>query len=242
MRLNELPLNEICRLINHVAGTGTLAREAIASDHLREGGHGLYRVTPLTRWFPRALVAIALVLQIAAAGIAIADGDVFIIALIPGSAAAAVMGGIIAARRPGHRMGVLLCVSGVADGACVAVFAYARAAVVHFPRELPFGRQAMWMTTWDYVPAVALGALIFPLVFPDGRLLSRRWRPALWGAMAYVPLAVAGNAFDVQSMGGWYHNLSNPYPIHGPLFGTVLDLANVCDRGAPYTAMARLGR
>ena len=101
------------------------------------------------------------------------------ILLVPAVLAAALMGVLVAVRRPGHPMGTLLCAYGLASAVCVAGLAYARAAIVHFPGSLPFGVPVLWMTAWDYVPSECLGALILPLVFPDGRLLSRRWRPAL---------------------------------------------------------------
>jgi len=71
-------------------------------------------------------------------------------------------------------MGTLPCAYGLASAVCVATFAYARAAVVHFPGLQPFGVHVMWMTSWDYGLTECLGALVLPLVFPDGRLLSRR--------------------------------------------------------------------
>src|SRR6202035_2309794 len=100
-----------------------------------------------------------------------------ILALVPAPIVWAVMGALVAVRRPGHPMGVLLSAGGLADAFSGAAFAYARAAVIHFPAALPFGRPVMWLTAWAYVPAVCLSGLIVPLVFPDGHLLSRRWRP-----------------------------------------------------------------
>ena len=122
----------------------------------------------------------------------VADGDLVIISLVPGVVGAALMGGLVAARRPGHPMGPLLCAIALADAVCDGTFAYAHAAMVRFPGALPFGVPMMWLSAWDYVPAISLGVLVLPLVFPDGRLLSRRWRPALWAAVAFVPLSMAG--------------------------------------------------
>ena len=62
-----------------------------------------------------------------------------------------------------------------------------------------------------YAPAASLTGLVLPLVFPEGRLLSRRWRPALWAALAFIPLWFAGYAFIPQSMGSYFHYLPNPY-------------------------------
>ena len=135
-------------------------------------------------------------------------------------------------------MGVLLCGYGLAAAVCVAAFAYARAAVVHFPGSLPSGVPVMWMTSWDYAPAQCLGALVLPLVFPDGRLLSRRWRGALWAAAAFVPLSMAGNAFVPQSMSGWFGDRPNPYAAQGSLFGVILLLGQACGLAAAVAAFA----
>jgi two-component system NarL family sensor kinase len=157
---------------------------------------------------------------------AVADGDGFIISLILGPVTAALMGGLVAVRRPGQPMGTLLCGYGLVGAACAAAFAYARAAVVHFPGSLPGSVPMAWVTSWDYVPAFTLQLLVFPLVFPDGRLVSRRWRPVLWAAVAFVPLSVIGNAFVAQPLGGWFADRPNPYGVQGPLFSVIFNAAN----------------
>jgi signal transduction histidine kinase len=221
-----------------------LTHGAADRDHLRAGDQGW---SPLSvrsvRWPVSAgcswgLASAALALGIATVVIAVADGELFIISLVPGSLAAALMGGLVAVRRPGHPMGTLLSAYGLAYAACVAVFAYARAAVVHYPGSLPFGVPVMWMTSWDYVPAQCLGALVLPLVFPDGRLLSRRWRPALWAAAAFAVLSTAGNAFVQGSMGGWFGDRPNPYAVPGLLFGVILRLGEACGLAAAVAVVA----
>ena len=168
----------------------------------------------------------ALVLAIGMVVLAVADGDLFIISLILGPVSAALMGGLVIVRRPGQPMGTLLCAYGLSGAACGAAFAYGHAAVVHFPRSLPYATPLMWATSWDYVPAITLQLLVLPLVFPDGRLLSRRWRPVLWAAVASIPLLVVANAFASQSMGGWFADRPNPYAVQGPLFSVILNVAN----------------
>jgi two-component system, NarL family, sensor kinase len=158
--------------------------------------------------------------------LAVAGGDVFFIALVPGPAAAALIGGLVAVRSPGQPMGTLLCAYGLAGTAGGAAFTYAHAAAGHFAGSLPAGTPMMWVTSWDWVPAIALQVLILPLVFPDGRLLSRRWRPVLWAALVFVPLWAAGNAFVTESMGGWFADRPNPYAVQGPMFGVILDVAD----------------
>ncbi len=223
-------------------GLGVLTRHA--DDQLRVDDAGRTRpsATPV-RWpvsagFFWGLASVALALTVAVLVIAVTDGDLFFIALVPGVLAAALMGCLVGVRRPGHPMGTLLSAYGLAGAVCMAAFAYARAAVIHFPGSLPFRVPAMWVTSWDYALAYCFGAFVLPLVFPDGRLLSRRWRPALWAAVAFVPLSMAGNAFAPGSMGGWFGDRPNPYAIQGPLFGVILHLSDACGLAAAVAVVA----
>src|SRR5207249_4494123 len=109
------------------------------------------------------------------------------ILLFPAPFTYAWVGGVLLARRPGHPMGPLLCLIGLAIAFSTANFAYTRYTLVHLPGSLPFGSAALWVNTWAYAPATSLGGMVLLLVFPDGRLLSRRFRPALWAALAFIP-------------------------------------------------------
>jgi signal transduction histidine kinase len=191
-------------------------------------------------WVSWGLAVPAIVLSVGMVVLAVADGDLFMIVLAPGPVVAALMGGLVAARRPGQRMGPLLSVFGLLGAVCSAAFAYAHAAVVHDPAVLPAGQVMMWMTSWDYVPPIAFLVLILPLVFPDGRLVSPRWRPALWAAAAFVALAIVGNAFEPESMGGWFGNRPNPYAIPSPVFRVLLDVAYGCGLVTAIAAAASL--
>jgi hypothetical protein len=102
------------------------------------------------------------------------------------------IGCLLLARRPGHPMGPLLCLIGLAAAVSTLAFAYERYALAHSPGSLPFATPVLWVNTWAGMPGISLGCMVLPLVFPDGRLLSRRWRPALWAALAFIPLAAVG--------------------------------------------------
>jgi two-component system NarL family sensor kinase len=215
-----------------------------AADHL--GTRGLSGAQAPTRsvpwWvsvkFSWSLALAALVLVAVTVVLAVADGNVFMIPGLLAVVTAALMGGLVAVRRPGEPIGTLLCGFGLAGGVCVAAFVYARAAVVHIRGSLPYGGPMMWATSWDYVPVIGLMVLVLPLVFPDGRLVSRRWRPALWAALAFVPLAMVGNAFVPQSLGGWFGDRPNPYAVHGALFSVILDVANLWGAAVAVAAAA----
>jgi hypothetical protein len=156
--------------------------------------------TAPARWRPLARVswaaaALAATLAVTSAVLAVRARDLsgFV---VPVTVAYAAMGSVLLARRPGHPVGPLLCLIGLAIGLAGFTFAYSRYTVVHAPGSLPFSTVALWAVNWDSAPAIGLVGLILPLVFPDGRLLSPRWRPALWAAVAFIPLLIAGMAFS----------------------------------------------
>jgi signal transduction histidine kinase len=200
-------------------------------------------VTP-TRWLTLTglawtAAAVATIVSLGTATVAAIGHDVALL-LAPQSLAFAWMGAVLLARRPGHPMGPLLCLIGLTDALCQLPFAYARYTVVHAPGSLPFGTAALWATTWVFAPATSLIGLVLPLVFPEGRLLSPRWRPALWAALAFIPLSVAGYAFIPQSMGSLFRNLPDPYtfPRYDTLFEIMQGLAVACGLAAAIAAAA----
>jgi two-component system, NarL family, sensor kinase len=186
-----------------------------------------------------AAAAVTTILGFAAAVLAILGRDVSIL-LVPALLAYAWMGCVLLARRPGHPMGPLLCLIGLAEAIGVVPYVYVRFALVHRPGSLPFSTAMLWVNTWAYAPATSLGGTVLLLVFPEGRLLSPRWRPALWAALAFIPLSLAGYAFVPQNLGALFGNHSNPYALHqlDALFEAFQALAIVCGLVAGVAAAA----
>ncbi len=90
-----------------------------------------------------------------------------------------VVGAIVVSRVPHNPVGWLLLVQGLSWELAAMMAGYANYALFASDGALPAGRWAAWAVNWLYVPA--LGALVLMvLVFPDGSLLSRRWRPVVW--------------------------------------------------------------
>ena len=196
------------------------------------------------RWLTRAALAwaAALVATILSFGIVVLaalgrDLDAYPVPIALGFAW---MGCVLLARRPGHPMGLLLCLIGLANAVSGFAFAYARYTLVHFPGSLPFGTPMLWANTWLSAPALSLTGLVLPLVFPKGRLLSPRWRPALWAALAFIPLWAAGHAFIPQSMGGYFRDLPDPYTSASldRVFEALQILAVACGLAAGAAAAA----
>jgi len=186
-----------------------------------------------------AAAAVAAVLALSGAVLAVLGPDVSIF-LLPAPLAYAWMGGVLLARRPGHPMGPLLCLIGLADAFATVPYTYARYTLVHSPGSLPFSTAALWVNNWAYAPATSLGGMVLLLVFPEGRLLSRRFRPALWAALAFIPLSIAAFAFHPQNLGPLFRYRSNPYafPRLDWLFQTCGILAIVCGVVAGAGAVA----
>jgi signal transduction histidine kinase len=207
---------------------------------LQERAGSARRLTPAAlTWAAAAAAALAALLAVATAVLATLGRDLsgFFVPIALGYAG---MGSVLLARRPGHPMGPLLCLIGLANAIPAVAFAYARYTVVHSPGSLPFTTAALWAQIWLGAPAASLTGLVLPLVFPDGRLLSPRWRPALWAALAFIPLWFAGMAFIPQSMGGYFHYLPNPY-AHASLdrlFEAIQVLAIGCGLAAAIAAAA----
>jgi len=185
-----------------------------------------------------AAAVVATVLAFTTAALAALGRDVSAL-VIPTELGFAWMGCVLLAKRPNHPMGPLLCLIGLATAITGTAFAYERYTLIHSPGSLPFATAMLWVNTWVWVPALSLN-LVLLLVFPDGRLLSRRWRPALWATMAFLPLAVVGNAFMPQNMGGYFRNLPNPYAVASaqPVLVAVELLALACGLSALAAAVA----
>ena len=117
-------------------------------------------------------------------------GSYLLFALIAGPFA--VVGVLVASRRPRNPIGWLFLVFAVV--AAIAAFAdrYASYALVEHPGSLPAGEWVAWLSSGIWHPAFGFFVFSF-LLFPDGRLPSTRWRPVAWVAAAnYFMGAVIG--------------------------------------------------
>lgn len=99
----------------------------------------------------------------------------------------------IAFRQPRNPIPWLFLVCAVCGGAYELSGAYMDYAL--FTRSaLPGVAWAAWISGWTWIPTTTVTALILPLIFPDGRLPSRRWRPVLWFVGASILLFTLGTA------------------------------------------------
>ncbi|HEX7269334.1 MAG TPA: histidine kinase [Streptosporangiaceae bacterium] len=119
-----------------------------------------------------------------------------------------VLGFALASRRPENPMGWLFLAAGLALGLNAFAGPYGLHAVRVAPGSLPAGRAVAWLSNWVFVIQAAMLAFLL-LLFPNGRLRSRRWRPAAWFvAVVYTSL---GLTVIVRATRFWAHPF-RPFP------------------------------
>ena len=106
------------------------------------------------------------------------------------ASACAFVGGMICARTPNIRIGGLLL--GLGWVVALSLAAMAQAAL-----DLPGSAGVPWLLGVVSIQAFPLMALLL-LLFPDGHLMSSRWRPVLWLIMAIVVFSVPFSGFEPQ--------------------------------------------
>ena len=181
------------------------------------------RGTTLRRWAPAlawgiwlvgALILAAVLLLGAAPGsTALGELNLFVVVLLGMVVVYPTVGAAIAARRPDHYAGWMLLVAGVAFAFVVLCIAIASMGQPPSGTILPFAEEAAWIAAWAFEPVIAAFAIFFLLLFPDGRLPDRRWRPvAIFAAASLLAYAV-GTALDPASVVTDYPWLSNPFAV-----------------------------
>jgi hypothetical protein len=102
------------------------------------------------------------------------------------------VGTLIALRLPTNPIGWIFCTLGLLYAAHRFTMAYADYALVE-NLALPWGVYAAWFSSW-VVFTFLLVIVFLMLLFPDGRLASRRWRIVAWVALCGAALAALGDA------------------------------------------------
>ena len=124
------------------------------------------------------------------------------------------VGAVIAPRlSPKNPIGWLFCATGLSFGIVHFSAQYARYALLIAPGSLPAGEAVAWIFSWAWVPALGLNVFLL-LLFPDGRLPSRRWRWFLWLSLLLLAGGATLQGFasgPVTDLGGIY----NPLGVEG---------------------------
>lgn len=90
-----------------------------------------------------------------------------------------VVGALALSRLPGHRLGWLYCLSGLACAVALVSYSYAQQGLVDAPGSLPGALAAGWVSSWVWMCGFAFLMTLGVLGFPDGHLPSVRWWPVV---------------------------------------------------------------
>ena len=123
------------------------------------------------------------------------------------------VGALIASRRPRNAIGWILLAEGLLWMFLGMTDYYGLYGVAR-PGSVPFPVGVAGINNFMWVPAVGLlGTYVF-LLFPDGRLPSRRWRPLAWlsgTVIMLVSICVGLAPGALQNLGG----IRNPFGLEG---------------------------
>jgi hypothetical protein len=127
-----------------------------------------------------------------------------------------VVGVLVVARRPANAIGWIFSAIGLLGATGLLAGEYAQYAYVIRRQSLPGAIVAAWYWEWVSYPWFGLTVLFTLLLFPTGRLLSRRWRPVAW--MAGILMAVVTTLAALRptlTLPDGQHAVPNPIGIAG---------------------------
>jgi hypothetical protein len=172
-------------------------------------------------WLAWSLAALSVAMFVAASLLSVlarSPGDVTLVAAISETIsfvlflAFPIVGALVASRRPRNPIGWIL----LADGLLWMILAVTDSYLVYGvarPGSVPFPVTVGALgNTWLWVPTVGLLGIYLILLFPDGQLPSRGWRPlALFSGAVIVLLSVAEGLAPgpLENQGG----VRNPFGI-----------------------------
>jgi hypothetical protein len=183
------------------------------TEGTREQIRGVGRVsTHATAWLAWSVCALTLALIGCAIVLAIINNsDVGAVIFPLALTTSAVVGGLVASRRPENPVGWFF----LGSAGC---FAITEVAAEYATYGLPGAWVMAWLLSWLWVPAIMLLLCFVPLYFPDGRLVSPRWRWVVRLALFFsVTIAVSSGLSpgEIQEEG-----IANPLGIEAlrPVF------------------------
>ncbi len=125
------------------------------------------------------------------------------------------LGSFIVMRQPRNRIGWLFCAIGFFGAVKNITGYYAFEALAIRPEIYPGGLASAWINNWVWVIELGMLYIFLPLLFPNGRLLSPRWKWVGWLAAWAMGVIIFITAFQPGYLGGYIASLKieNPFVI-----------------------------
>ena len=213
-------------------------------------------------WVPLVARFVALlVLVVYAAGIAViswlesrpglqGEGSPEDVVLFVGFGMFAIVGALLVAKRPENPIGWIMTSVALMMGIFPALETYAAYVMATSGEPNALAVVGVWANSWYWYLLLALVFVYLPLLFPDGRLISRRWLPvAVLPGIGVIVMVVLGALSDTLRGQTFDYRIDNPIGIAGlasveelPVFGASGALLGVGAVGALASVVVRFWR
>lgn len=143
------------------------------------------------------------------------------------------VGAFVIGRASRNAVGWTLWLIGLLVGLNMAASGYGAWSLASFSGTLPATVLADWITQWAFSPPLVMALLLLPLLFPDGRPPSPRWR---WLVVFSVVVVVVSALPDMLAPGTLGHtDIQNPTAWPGDPI--VLDALRAFSTVSPLVAL-----
>ena len=127
----------------------------------------------------------------------------------------ATLGALISSRRPGNVMGWVFLATGILGSVQMFCGQYATVALAPDGPALSGGALAAWLAMLAQ-NSFPISILFLVLLFPDGRLPSRRWRPLAWAMGVFLATTLVVGALSPGPFPE-FPSASNPFGVEGAM-------------------------
>jgi hypothetical protein len=171
------------------------------------------------------------------------DNSVENAVLLVGFSAFAVVGAVLVTVRPTNVIGWIMAAIALMVSTFLAGDSYAAYVMVTWGHPDALAVVSAWIGSWYWLTLLVLVLIYLPLLFPDGRLPSRRWLPiTVLAGVGMLGVVVLGTLADTLPL-----NEAPGYEIDGyvedlPVFGVLTGLLVVCIIGAAASVVMRFRR
>jgi hypothetical protein len=125
----------------------------------------------------------------------------------------ATMGALISSRRSGNVMGWIFLATGILGGVQIFFGQYATVALAPDGPALPGGALAAWLAMLAQ-NSFPISIVFLVLLFPDGKLPSRRFRPLAWAMGLFLATTLVVGALSPGPFPE-FPSASNPFGVEG---------------------------
>jgi hypothetical protein len=133
------------------------------------------------------------------------------------------VGAVVASRQPRNAIGWIFVGVGLLAGIQGVGFAYALNGILGPRAPWPAAAVGAWLNAWIWFPAVMVGTAFVFMLFPNGRLLSRRWRTAGWIAGAVIAVTSALIALTPGPLEN-FESTTNPFAVQSNAVRSLAEL------------------